>query len=501
MLYRALRRTLILSLILALTLAALPLGARAAALEGSAVLNKSTVAAGGTITATWTVTGGVPPYDIDYWWEISESDGTSYGSDTYNTSLASGSASLTPKVGVSGSFVMSITDANGTEVSCSTALFSITGAPAAMKANLALDKSVVLAGVPVTATWSLTGGAAPVSTSYYWYTVDAQGKLTESPADIVTGRTGSSAFTPAGGVSGAIVLEVDVGGGLVKSFTRTFTIVTAKPGDVLVSGVTVSPASAMLVPGETRQLTANVLPAGATNKAVAWTSSNTAVATVSASGLVTAKAVGTAVITAMAQDGSGASGTAAVTVNQAPALGKAEITLVEPINAAALKVVWKAVPGAAGYEVWRSTSSSMGYTLVKKVTATTFGNTYLQPGIRYFYKIRAYGAQAGQFGAYSAAKAGVPIGKSTLLTAQAVNSTRVKLTWTKADGAAAYEVLVSSVSGSGYRLLGTTAALSYTATNLKPGATYFFRIQPYLRAYGLSYYGPLSGYRAVKMPN
>ncbi len=104
----------------------------------------------------------------------------------------------------------------------------------------------------------------------------------------------------------------------------TCTVTVTNP-TVLVTSVTVSPSSATLNVGNTKQLTATIAPSNATNKAVTWSSSNTSVATVSSSGLVTAKAAGTATITATAQDGSGKKGTCTVTVtNASSTLPKAE---------------------------------------------------------------------------------------------------------------------------------------------------------------------------------
>jgi uncharacterized protein YjdB len=85
---------------------------------------------------------------------------------------------------------------------------------------------------------------------------------------------------------------------------------------VPVTGVTVSPATASIHAGATTQLTATVAPANATNPAVNWTSGNTDVATVNASGLVTAVAAGTAVITATTAD-QGKTSTATITVTPA----------------------------------------------------------------------------------------------------------------------------------------------------------------------------------------
>ena len=58
-----------------------------------------------------------------------------------------------------------------------------------------------------------------------------------------------------------------------------------------------------LTVGETRSLTATVLPENATNQNVSWRSSNNNVATVDEDGVVTAISEGTATITVTTQDG------------------------------------------------------------------------------------------------------------------------------------------------------------------------------------------------------
>lgn len=80
-----------------------------------------------------------------------------------------------------------------------------------------------------------------------------------------------------------------------------------------VADISFDKTSILLAVGKNETISANVLPLGATNKRLNWTSSNTAVATV-ADGVVTAVAVGTATITATSTDGSNISATCAVTV-------------------------------------------------------------------------------------------------------------------------------------------------------------------------------------------
>ena len=75
-----------------------------------------------------------------------------------------------------------------------------------------------------------------------------------------------------------------------------------KPGKVDVTSVSLSPDEIKLGIGETTTLTATVLPEEATDKSVKWSSSDTAVATVS-DGIVTAVAPGNATISVITNDG------------------------------------------------------------------------------------------------------------------------------------------------------------------------------------------------------
>ncbi|MDO2421129.1 Ig-like domain-containing protein (plasmid) [Klebsiella pneumoniae] len=88
---------------------------------------------------------------------------------------------------------------------------------------------------------------------------------------------------------------------------------------VAVTGVSVDPSTTSVEANKTVQLTANIEPAGATNKRVTWASKNAEFATVdSATGLVTGVAAGTATIEVTTEDGSHKA-TATVEVTAAPA--------------------------------------------------------------------------------------------------------------------------------------------------------------------------------------
>lgn len=94
------------------------------------------------------------------------------------------------------------------------------------------------------------------------------------------------------------------------------TVIVEDINTTAVTGVTVSPTTASIAVGATRQLSATVAPADAANKAVTWASSDPSKATASSSGLVTGVAAGNAAITATTADG-GKTATCTVTVTSA----------------------------------------------------------------------------------------------------------------------------------------------------------------------------------------
>lgn len=81
------------------------------------------------------------------------------------------------------------------------------------------------------------------------------------------------------------------------------------------SSVGLNSTSLTMHEGDTATLTASISPSNATNKNVAWSTSNTAVVSVSSGGVVTARGIGTAVITCRAVANDSVKATCTVTVS------------------------------------------------------------------------------------------------------------------------------------------------------------------------------------------
>jgi trimeric autotransporter adhesin len=118
----------------------------------------------------------------------------------------------------------------------------------------------------------------------------------------------------------------------IEGRSATASVTVEAPPPVPVASVTISPTSATLQVGGTRQFTATAHAADGTplpDRPITWTSSAPAVATVSATGLVTAVAPGQATITASAE---GQSATASVTVEAPPPPRPTTLVLVSGNN-------------------------------------------------------------------------------------------------------------------------------------------------------------------------
>ena len=94
------------------------------------------------------------------------------------------------------------------------------------------------------------------------------------------------------------------------------TVVTTERA--LVESILIDADSLNLYVGDSQQLTATPLPTYASTKELLWSSDSPDIASVSQDGLVTAKGIGQAVITAAAVDGSGVTATCAVSVSGIP---------------------------------------------------------------------------------------------------------------------------------------------------------------------------------------
>ena len=158
---------------------------------------------------------------------------------------------------------------------------------------------------------TITPPAAPKG-----YTTQSVAFTSSNPSVATVDANGNVTFLAGGKVTiitKVVSQTVDKKGKIkMKTITVKKTVTVQQP----VSSISLNMGNAALARTQKVKLIPGISPATASNKKLKWTSSNPKVAAVSSAGVVTAKAGGTAVITCMATDGSGAS--ASCTVNVTP---------------------------------------------------------------------------------------------------------------------------------------------------------------------------------------
>ena len=140
---------------------------------------------------------------------------------------------------------------------------------------------------------------------------------------------------------------------------------------------------------------------------------------------------------------------------------------------------WKAVSGAAKYEIYRSYSRDGSYSKYSTQTSTAYTNSsYLTSGTTYYYKVRALDAN-GNAGPYSAV---VSVTCRLKLSAPSVtggndSQGRPTLKWNAVTGAAKYEVYRARSKDGDYIKYSTVTGTSYTNTSyIENGNTYYYKV-------------------------
>src|SRR5437879_3236068 len=144
---------------------------------------------------------------------------------------------------------------------------------------------------------------------------------------------------------------------------------------------------------------------------------------------------------------------------------------------AQVMLAWTASAGATSYYMKRSATTGGPYTQIATQTTTSYADTGLTNGTKYYYVVSAYSSagQSADSTEVSATPTGPPTPPSapTNLTATASNA-QVAIIWTASTGATSYNVKRSTTSGSGYVRIGTSTAAAFTDMGLTNGTTYFY---------------------------
>ena len=178
---------------------------------------------------------------------------------------------------------------------------------------------------------------------------------------------------------------------------------------------------------------------------------------------------------------------------------KPTLKTAESVDFNAIKVSWKKVDGASGYYVYRKADGEKYFKQIAEVNGNkTFTSTDLSAttGVKYQYTVRAYRNRNGKpyaglydsKGVTATACTKAPTIKSGVSTV----SDKLKLTWSKVNGATGYNVYRKLENDKNYKLIKTingNGNVEFTDSGLKCGVKYYYRVNGFRTVDSKNYEG------------
>lgn len=179
------------------------------------------------------------------------------------------------------------------------------------------------------------------------------------------------------------------------------------------------------------------------------------------------------------------------------------VLTVSSADATSIKVSWKKITGATGYEVYRAASKNGKYTkkaAISSAKTVSYTDKKLTTGKAYYYKIRAVasGTVKTTYSEYSGIKNAKPVPAKVADVKASAGSKSVKLSWKKTAGTTGYEIYRAESKSGKYKKVKTinkASTTGYTDKKLKAKKKYYYRVRAYKTVSGKKVYGD---YSAVK---
>jgi len=180
-------------------------------------------------------------------------------------------------------------------------------------------------------------------------------------------------------------------------------------------------------------------------------------------------------------------------------LEKASVSKTASHGAKAVKVVWTDVPGAAKYEIYRSTKASSGYTRIKTVTDAPDKETYsyINTGRTryktYYYKVKAigYNAKVTSTSGYKKIKVNLAVPKLSISCYDSGGWVGYKFNFV--PGANGYQLYYKVGKNGKWKREDTVGTQeNWHFFGYDYGKTYYFKMRAYDKVDGKKYYSSYS---------
>lgn len=166
-------------------------------------------------------------------------------------------------------------------------------------------------------------------------------------------------------------------------------------------------------------------------------------------------------------------------------VAKTSITDISTVNATTLKLTWKKIGGASGYEIYRSTKKDKGYKKIATIDSgkkVTYEDKKVKFGITYYYKIQTLNECDGVEGysGYSEVKSGKTVITTKITSVISKDSSTLEIKWNKVNEAYGYRILRSTSKKGTYKEIKTIkkpGTVTYKDKKAQAGKTYYYKVE------------------------
>ena len=222
------------------------------------------------------------------------------------------------------------------------------------------------------------------------------------------------------------------------------------------------------------------------------TSDDTSVATVDNKGSVKFLKTGLVTITATSKDGNATTDVTIRVKETSPEITGMGDFMLAAYDGNATFMMWNPVDGATKYNIYRSTSKTGKYKLIKTINEVYYEDLKLECGKTYYYKIEAVNSHSKKTSSVHKVK----VLPETIYMAfqEKVTDSTVKFSWYKTN-ATGYEIYRSTKKTKGFKKIKTITknkTITYKDKKLKANTKYYYKIRTYKTVKGKKIYSKYS---------
>ncbi len=166
-------------------------------------------------------------------------------------------------------------------------------------------------------------------------------------------------------------------------------------------------------------------------------------------------------------------------------------------DAISVSISYKKISGVTGYQIYRATSKSGKYKLIKtnKSSKTvTYTDTKLTSGKKYYYKVRAYKTvkKKNTYSKYSSVVSATPIAKTPKVTVSNETYNSLRISYGKQSNISGYTIYRATSKSGKYTAIKNTSNTQYSDVKLTPDKKYYYKVRAYRTVSGKKVYGKYS---------